>query len=402
MEYDRHESARWALATNQEMDKYLEARDTILDDSAARGFPAVTGEGLSQLLVVGAKTKKALVEANGKLYDEERGRGFELTEFQLKLAVAVAKLAMELYREQILNQVSIEQTEEEVLKEGQRADVERLQAEIEGRQGAIITAKATAQQQVTDSQIALIAAERSTLGAETNLLAAQLATAEARLDIIAAIYEVIAAENLVLSAETARAAALEQVVTAEAEVAAIKQSMIPIYGEKAAAKTELAAAITTDAENRKAIENLGSQKNVLKLAEANAESAIKRAELSYEIAKDAVVRASDAVELSRTASRTTVQLAQTAARESAIGIRQGAEITRVGIRWQAELDHTLNRVAASLKQSGGQAGIIASELGPLLASINSVGVSEKGRVNASGVQNIFTEVDSMTYKYIAK
>ena len=402
MEYDKHESAKFAIAVNQATDEYLEARDKIMDDCAARGFPTITGEGLNQLKEIGFKTKLKLTEANGKLYEEERTRILEIVEFEMKLAVQVNKLAMQLYKEELMNQILVEMAQVEARADYYRGDIERMSAETEKRQVAIINARAAAEHEVNQYRLQVIEAERLTLGADLLLVKAQLQTANARLAIIDSIYEVIAAQALVLVAERRKAAALELVIAAEQELAAIKEGMIPLYVEKAQAKIELAGATTEDAANRKAIEMLGFQRNALKASEASAESTIRQAELSYTMAQDALVRATDAVEVARNQSRASVQIAQNAARESAIGIREGAEITRGCIRWQAELAATQNRIAAQLTETTGKTGIIRAEIPQLVSNITSVGASSVERVRASSNRNVIDETESHTYEHIQK
>ena len=402
MEFDKHESAKWAILVNQATDDYLDARDKILGDSATRGFPAVTGEGLGQLLDIGFKTKLKLTEANGKLYEEERTRFLEIVEFEMKLAVQVNKLAMELYKEKLMNALLVEQAQVEARADYYRGDIERMSAETEKRQIAIINAKAAAEHEVNQYRLQVVEAERLTLGADLLLVRAQLETAQARLAIIDSIYEVIAAQALVIAAENRKAAALELVIAAEQQVAAIKEGMIPGYMQKAAAKMELAGATTEDAVNRKSIELLGFQRNALKLAEANAESAIRGAELSYDMAQQALVRATGAVEVLRNQSRADVVTAQNSARRNAIDIRKGAEETRGAIRWEADLLSTTARVGAATTEADAHADIISAEIGQLVQNISSVGASATRRIEASTNRQITDERESHTYEHIQK
>jgi hypothetical protein len=388
MEIDRHESAKWTQATGQATAEYLEARDKILAEEAARGFPLVTGEALSQLLALGLKIKKALTVENGKIYEEERTRINELIDFNLKLAVQYAKLAMEFYRETLFNEITVEQTEEEVVREIQRADVERLEAEVEQRQGGIIIARASAQAEVNTARLSLAQAEQANLPLELSLVNAQLATAETKLQIIDSIYEVIAAENLVIAAEGRRIIALQETLVALLQLAAIKQTMIPLYQEKAAAELVLADAITKDAQNQTALINLGFQRTALKLAEAQAESTIHGAELTYELAKDAEVRASDAVELARIAAQTAVQTARNAAQASAIATREDAEILQVDTRWSSEYTRMQNQVNARIAEIDARIALIGSEISNLVADINSVAISHRDVIHASMTENI--------------
>ena len=83
------------MAAGQE---YLVDRDKILSDGASRGFPLVPGESLSALIQAGLKARQKLTEMAGKIYDEERARILELSDFNLKLIVETTKIAMLSYR----------------------------------------------------------------------------------------------------------------------------------------------------------------------------------------------------------------------------------------------------------------------------------------------------------------
>lgn len=417
MEFDKHESARWTQATGQVAAEYLEARDKVLADDAARGFPTVTGEGLLQLLAVGFKAKKMLTEANGKIYEEERGRLFQVVEFNLKLGVQTAKLAMLLFREQILNQVSLEQTEEEALKEIQRADVERLNAETEKRQAAIINAKAAAEHEVNGYRLQVVEAEKVSLNAESVYINAQLATAEARLDIIDSIYEVLAAEQLVLAAEQRRADALQDMNEVLARIATIKEGMIPDYLAKAAAEEKLAQAEAQDGKARQALEELGFERNLLKRTEQDLEHQLKGQELNYALLEESLTRATLAVEFARTqthrllrehsiCNEALIELGVLATSNGPynFGIDvfknplfngpnpylSKSEIKTIDLL--AELDTQEFKLTNKLKRSGDKKSeiekLITKEVSDQIANIQSITLSKEGEVSASGRQSI--------------
>ena len=96
--FNSHESNKFAEAAVAAGQEYLVDRDKILSDGASRGFPLVPGESLSALIQAGLKARQKLTEMAGKIYDEERARILELSDFNLKLIVETTKIAMLSYR----------------------------------------------------------------------------------------------------------------------------------------------------------------------------------------------------------------------------------------------------------------------------------------------------------------
>ena len=96
--FDKHEANKFAEAAVAAGQEYLEVRDKILIDGAGRGFPLVPGESLSALIQAGLKARQKLTVAHGKIYEDERGRIVELSDFNLKLIVENARLTMLVYR----------------------------------------------------------------------------------------------------------------------------------------------------------------------------------------------------------------------------------------------------------------------------------------------------------------
>lgn len=299
MAFDRTESGKFAQVADQVAGKLTEGVEKVLAENAGRGFPAPTGVTLEAVLVAGQEAKGQLVEANAKIYDERRGVIFQQEEFALKILVRVATLAMEIYREEILNALALEQSEAQAVTERARADIARQNSETELRQRAIIRARAEAERRIIVYRQQLVDAEEETLPAEEALVNAQLATAERKLAIIDSIYQILAAEQLVLAAEQRRAASLTKLLTAQEELAAIKQEMVPYYIEKAEAREELADAVTKQIPVLKAIEELGYDRIALKDAEEEATHQERQANLEFEIAKEAYTRASTATQLAR-------------------------------------------------------------------------------------------------------
>ena len=214
MSYNAREAAEWALGVDAEAEKLLTGVDKALAGGAARGFPSPPGDTLEAILTAGQDSKAKLAEVDGKIYETRRGVLFQQQEFLLNVLVKLAKLAFDLYKDDIFNALAIEEEQVKALKETTRADVERRNAETERRQVAIIQNRAEAEQHIIVYRQQLVAKETTTLTAEAILINAQLATAEKKLEIIASIYQVLAAEQLVLAAERRRAASLSKVLAA--------------------------------------------------------------------------------------------------------------------------------------------------------------------------------------------
>ena len=299
MTFNSRESAEWALAVDAEAEKLLTGVDKVLADGAARGFPAPPGDTLAAILTAGQGAKEKLVETDGKIHDTRRGVLFQQQEFFLNVLVKLAKLAMELYREQIFDVLAIEEEQVKALRETSLADVERRNAETELRQRAIIQNRAEAERRVIIYKQQLVAEETATLTAETILIQAQLATAEKKLEIIASIYRVLAAEQLVVAAEQRRAASLSKVLAAELIVAGVKKEMIPFYIQKAEAREQLAQAIIQEIPVTEALIRLGYDRIDLKTTEEYAGHLERDQQEELELLREQFVRANTAMELTR-------------------------------------------------------------------------------------------------------
>ena len=132
-DFDRHESNKWAQAAAAAGQEYLEARSKVLTDGAGRGFPLVPGESLSALIQAGLKARQKLTEAGGKIFEEERGRILELSDFNLKiiienarLTVQVLKNALKRYEEEVQHQLRGEEINNELLVESEETGVAAL------------------------------------------------------------------------------------------------------------------------------------------------------------------------------------------------------------------------------------------------------------------------------------
>jgi hypothetical protein len=385
-EFNRTESAKWALETQKVVGELQGGVDKALSEAAGRGFPAAPGVTLSAILTASQDAKGKLTEANGKIYEDRRGVIFQQDEFYMKTVVQVAKLAMELYRAELLNALEIEQAQNMALRDKGQGDVIRMNSEVEARQAAIIMGRAEAERQVIGYKVLLATAERQTLESEIALANAQLATATKKLEIIDSIYQVLAAEELVLAAERARATAEEQVLTAKQELAGVRMGMVGLYAEKASAKIGLAGAITAEIPDKIALENLGYDRAALKVATGEADHGVRVAELVLEVSRAALARASAAVELARAQSQTVIADASNSAQSSINSSRSSAGMTQISTRMADRLGHAQIEVDTGVRIANHEASVITGELASILSNLASRAGNEAAKVDASATR----------------
>lgn len=132
-DFDRHESNKFAQAASAAGQEFLETRAKVLSDGAGRGFPMVPGESLWALIQAGLKARQKLTEAGGKVYDEERARILELSDFNLKLIVEQARLvnltyknALKRYEEEAQHELRGQEIDNELLVEAEETGVAAL------------------------------------------------------------------------------------------------------------------------------------------------------------------------------------------------------------------------------------------------------------------------------------
>ena len=344
MATNKSESAKFAQAADQAARKLSTGVETALADNAARGFHAPSGDTLAAILGAIQETKGTLVEANGKIYDERREVIFQEQLFAMKLVVKITKLALEAYREMIFNAIAIEQAEQAAETTQNLADVERLNVDTEKRQVALIYAKAEIEQRINVYRGLLVDEETETLPMERELVLAQLATAEKKLEIIDSIFQVLAAEQLVLAAEQRRAASLTLLMDAQRILAEIKREMVPYYIEKADARLKLADAVTEEAAAKEQIERLGYDRLDLEQSKEDMEHQVREANLEYELAQEANLRAQKATELLRNQFSRLLQEYANLIRESIL--EKKLELEKDGIEFK--LDSHLARLGISV------------------------------------------------------
>jgi len=386
MSYPKSESAKFAQAASEVLGQYEIAKDKLLTADAARGFATASGATLSDLLAAGQAAKGKLTEVNGKIYEERRKVLFEQDEFAMKVIVQLAKLGMELYREELMNALAIEQTENIALRDLGTADVIRMNAEVDARQVAIIRSRAEMERQIIVLKDQLVAAETLTLGSERALILAQLATAEKKLEIIDSIYQVLAAEELVLAAENRRAATLIILLAAQEIVAGIKREMVPFYIEKAKARLDLAEAIIQEIPISKAIVELGYDRIALKNTEEAAAHTEREAQEELELARLAWTRANKATEFAKVQSGRLLKEYANLIRAEIMDKKKALEMDGIEFKLTTALTREKIGVDDNVEVAGHEISNLATELQSILTNLTARASDEAAKVTASGTQ----------------
>ncbi len=299
MSFDKLESAKWTIGVEKENAKLLNTIEKALNDSAARGFCEPPGENLEMILMASQEAKEALVAINGEIYQDRRSIIFSEYEFSLKIMIRVLTLGMELYRENIFNALSIEQSEVQAAFRRGEADIKRLNSDTERRQIAIIRDRATAQDQIAILKAQLVVAQQGTLPYESALVAAELHTAEMKLQIIQSIYQIIAAMKVELVAEQRKVVALQDLLAAEQVLLTVKQAMVPFYLEKATAEEKLAAAETANMPIQEALIKLGFARLDLATAGQYVDHILRQAEENVKLANASYIQVEEANRVTR-------------------------------------------------------------------------------------------------------
>ena len=290
---------------------------------------------------------------------------------------------MELYREELMNALAIEQAENTALRDRDNADVARMNAEVDLRQRAIIQARAEAERRVVVLKAALVAAEEGTLPYETALVNAQLATAEKKLEIIASIYLVLAAEELVLAAENRRAASLTLLLDAQMIVAEIKKQMIPFWIGKANARIDLAAAITAEIPISKAIIELGYDRIALEDRKEAAAHYVRGLELGLEVLKEQWTRANKATELSRAESRRLLQTYANITQAEIMANKKSLNEDGIDIKLTTGLARQAIGVNDDVQVTTAEVGNTTEELAAILAGLAARAKAQADSIDAS-------------------
>lgn len=381
-DYNRTETARWQQETDKLVGELHAGADRVLAEAAARGFAAPPGATLGAILTAGQEVKEKLTEANGKIYDDRRKVLFEQDEFAMKLIVSLSKLGMELYREELMNALILEAAEKDALRDRGLADVDRLNAEVDKRQVAIIQARAEMERRITALKAQLVAAEEGSLVYETALINAQVATAEKKLEIIDSIYQVLAAEQLVLAAENRRAETLTVLLEAENVVAAVKQAMIPLYVEKAGARVELANAITREIPVQKAIVELGFDRIDLENRKEYAAHLLRLAENELELAKLGWTRANNVLTLAQVQARRLLQEYENTIQTEVLALKESLVEDGIDLRLSTALAKTEMEIDDAVELQADELDNTTTELAAILAGLASRASSQADAISS--------------------
>ena len=401
-DFNRTESAKWALENQKLVGDLHTGADKVLTEAAGRGFAAAPGVTLATILAAGQEVKDKLTEANGKIYDDRRKVLFEQDEFAMKIIVQLAKLGMELYREELMNALAIEQTENTALRDQGLADVTRMNAEVDARQVAIIQARAEAERRVVVLKAQLVIAEEGTLVYEAALINAQLATAIRKLDIIDSIYKVLAAEELVLAAENRRAATLEILLAAQMVVAEIKKAMVPFYIEKADARLALANATIAEMEFTEAIVMLGYDRIALENKKELDAHLMRVAEEEVDLARMAWTRAAKIAEFARTQSSRLVKAYANDIQVEVLAAKKSLEMDGVDYSLDTSWAHKSMEMNNNLDIAARENYDLTLELSAILGGLAARATSEANKIEHSALTYSVTDhhSDSDTVKTI--
>jgi hypothetical protein len=384
-DFNRTESARFAQENQKVVGELHTGVDKALAEAASRGYAAAPGDTLAIILAAGQAAKDKLTEGNAKIYDDRRKVLFEQDEFAMKVVVQVSKLAMELYRDELMNALALEGAEAAAIRDRGNADVIAMNAEVDKRQVAIIQARAEIERRIAVLKAQLVVAEEGTLVYETALINAQLATAEKKLEIIDSIYQVLAAEELVLEAENRRAATLEVLLDAQLVVAGIKKEMIPFYIEKADARVQLAEAVKAEIPITEAIIKLGYDRIELKDAEEAAGHLTREAEEEVEMARLAWTRANKATEFARMQSRRLLQEYANVVRAEILAKKKALEEDGIDFKLATSLARQAIGVNNDMAVIGHEISNLTAELISILLNMEQRAIDQASTVRDGGV-----------------
>jgi len=234
------------------------------------------------------------------------------------------------------------------------------------------------------------------------LIQAQLETAEAKLAIIDSIYQVLTAEELVLAAERRRAVSLEKVVEAQSRIAAVKKESIPYHQEKTKAREALAQSTIRETEVKKELEELGFDRIELKAAQEAADHRVREAELDYEMAKEALVRAATAVEVARTQSRRLLQEYANQVREEVLSSKKALEKEQIDYKLQYTRDRKQIEVDNDMHLLNQDLTLLKEDVLKQLLNIELAAQDNAATVQAGAVQIYRTDTTALQSRRIRK
>lgn len=398
LEYAAH--AKWVGLKRQPMADHNLKVAEMLSSAAAKGFHQPPANTIEDIVQVGQLVKVDLTDKNAGLYKEQKEIVFQIDEFALKLTLEYAKLELAIYKQEILDAITIEHAQMEHDFKIQQADIARLKAENNARSVLLIRAEADQKAAITDYKIRQEEAKRLGLDKELELLEAQKDTAEERLKVIDSLKAVIAAEALIVEAENRKAAALELVIEAEWLLLAIKEEMIPLYQNLAEYKKALASAIIAEVDVKKLIINLGYDWIAVKQAEADSFVSQKVAELAVEQTRTSYIRASNANAEASAEGSVSVAEARNSATSSVIAIKEAMKILMVDTRIDARLERFLRDISGRIEVQEERTQAVADELSAQITKIGEIAASQSARIIACATTSTKTVMCKHIDQYV--
>lgn len=402
MDYQKDESAKWAQVVHKATDEFEKTMETVLTGNAGRGFVSPTGPSLASILKSSHGAQNALTEENAKIYAEQRAVIYRVEEFDLKLTVEINKMDLEFYRSEILNDIAIEQATQESNLEEWRADIQRINTEINKREVKLIRAKADVEHELNSYKMSQLKTEYQTLTPESELIEAKIVTASMKLKILDSLWKVITAEQLTVVSEQRRSKALALLVESKERLAILQQEMVPLYESKADARIVLADATKEEAQYREEIEKLGYQKKILEDTTQGVEHQIREAENDYEYAKELLTKATSTTALLREQSSRLLQEYRNEV-DSSLLEREHA-LKKLGIDLNLSVEYQRRKMAATADVSmlNYQKTLATNEIEDRVANISDVGSSDATTVSASASQTYSTAGSRIVTQIIKK
>jgi len=380
MSIERAEHARWVEAKQQPIEEYNHKVNNILSESASKGFYRPPGSAISDIIAVGQGAKADLTGKNAKLYAEQVDIIFQIDEFALKIALDYAVLELAIYKQGILDELTIETAQMDYDFKTQQADIARLKAEVNARSIVLIKAGADQKAEITEYSIRQEEAKRLGLNKEVELLEAQKETAVERLKVVDALKEVIASEELVVEAEKRKAEALEMVIEAEKVLVGIKEGMIPLHENLAIHKKDQAQAIKDEAVVKGNIVNLGYDRIDVKQAEISAQITQKTAELDVEQTRTGYITASIANEKARNNARKNLTEKKNAVTDTVISMEENLIKEIADLDIDTRLERFVRNIRNDLLVRQQQNIAIGETLTAKLANIEDIANSQYNQI----------------------
>jgi hypothetical protein len=394
-EYAEHN--KWVKAKAPVMSQYVGKVKALLADSAARGFDAPPPTMLKDVFDLDEAAKIKLTDINGELYKEQTGIIFQEEEFALNLAVEYAKLVLAKYVQDLLNALTLEKAEMDEQFRRDRAYTQRLEADVNKRNYALIIGRANIESLLIDYKTRELEAQRLGMDKELELIAAQMETVKEKLRIIPWLQELILKERAIIDLERQRAVILQAIIIIKEQIVAAKEGMIPLYFAKASATKQLATAITAEVQWKKALIELGFERILVEDARAGAVVSENDAKAAIETLRLAFIKHSNAVAEAR--SQFDISLSE----YSAAIARQINELEKtlkevsVDLRINTSLEKLTINIEDDINLLSAKIGNLITEIA---SSVDKITGLPRIKKRSKHINETETETESETYRRI--